>query len=62
MPTNEFSVYPPKPPFRFQNPLSIIKGRDGVYVRCDKCRSLMHYVIEKSDGRQLCRRCYREGV
>jgi uncharacterized Zn finger protein len=32
-------------------------GRDGVYVRCDNCGSLLRFLIRTKDGRDLCKRC-----
>jgi hypothetical protein len=32
-------------------------GRDGVYVRCEGCGSLLHFLIRSKDGRDLCKRC-----
>lgn len=37
---------------------SIVAGtRDGVYVRCDGCGSLLRFLIRAKDGRDLCKRC-----
>ena len=35
-------------------------GRDGVYVRCDGCGSLLRFLIRSKDGRDLCKRCIDE--
>ena len=39
-------------------PHSVVAGgRDGVYVRCDGCDSLLRFLIRSKDGRDLCKRC-----
>ena len=39
-------------------PHSVVAGgRDGVYVRCDGCGSLLRFLIRARDGRDLCKRC-----
>lgn len=39
-------------------PHSVISGaRDGVYVRCDGCGSLLCFLIHSKDGRDFCKRC-----
>ena len=35
----------------------VLAGRDGVYVRCDGCGSLLRFLIRIKDGRDLCKRC-----
>lgn len=35
-------------------------GRDGVYVRCERCGSLLRFLIRSKDGRDLCKRCLDE--
>ncbi len=36
----------------------IVAGRrDGVYVRCDGCGSLLRFLIRAKDGSDLCKRC-----
>lgn len=39
---------------------SVVGGRDGVYVRCDGCGSLLRFLIRSKDGRDLCKRCIDE--
>ena len=42
-------------------PHSVVAGgRDGVYVRCDGCGSLLRFLIRSNDGRDLCKRCLDE--
>ena len=31
-------------------------GRDGVYVRCEGCGSLLRFLIRSKEGRDLCKR------
>ena len=39
-------------------PHSVVAGgRDGVYVRCDGCGSLLRFLIRSKDGRDLCKHC-----
>jgi hypothetical protein len=39
-------------------PHSVVAGgRDGVYVRCEGCNSLLRFLIRTKDGRDLCKRC-----
>jgi hypothetical protein len=38
-------------------PHSLVGGRDGVYVRCEGCGSLLRFLIRSKDGRDLCKRC-----
>ena len=39
-------------------PQSVVTGgRDGVYVRCEGCGSLLRFLIRSKDGRDLCKRC-----
>ena len=43
------------------SPHSVVAvGRDGVYVRCDGCGSLLRFLIRSKDGRDLCKRCLGE--
>jgi hypothetical protein len=35
-------------------------GRDGVYVRCEGCGSLLRFLIRSKHGRDLCKRCLDE--
>jgi hypothetical protein len=63
MTTSTLSVLPQDPTLHLQHPTpTTIHGRDGVYVRCEACRSLMRFLIVTPNGRQLCRRCHKEGV
>lgn len=41
-------------------PRSVVNGRDGVYVRCEGCGSLLRFLIRSKDGRDLCKRCLDE--
>ena len=39
-------------------PHSTVAGsRDGVYMRCEGCGSLLRFLIRSKDGRDLCKRC-----
>jgi hypothetical protein len=34
--------------------------RDGVYLRCEGCGSLLRFLLRSKDGRDLCVRCTRD--
>jgi hypothetical protein len=36
---------------------AVVGGRDGVYVRCEGCGSLLRFLIRTKDDRDLCKRC-----
>jgi hypothetical protein len=39
-------------------PHSTVTGsRDGVYMCCEGCDSLLRFLIRSKDGRDLCKRC-----
>jgi hypothetical protein len=31
--------------------------REGVYLRCEGCGSLLRFLLRAKDGRDLCKRC-----
>jgi len=59
MPATALSALPHVP--ALHPATTTIHGREGVFVRCEGCHSLMRFLIVTPDGRQICRRCQREG-